>query len=329
MTIIGIFGAIGSGKSHSQLKYGLMYADKREKQIVANFALNVKEVYRYACLPAYLDSFLGSFRYELHKLIYVLSSSFKKAIGKKPKKFTFKPMLPFLKEQIEKGRGISWIINPENLQDLMIPESVVLLDEAGIFLNAREFAKTPKELLSDLAQSRKDGVDLIYCAQFDEQIDKQLRLLTQFFWYCSGMTFWNKKMRRPELKFKNVHIFDAATFKEWYYNPKARTNGIKTRFAYAIDTFSGALTGADKQIFNCFNSFTRLDIIDNKNLNIISTLDQCLLTERPDNWEELSKAYFEIEHHKQEEKLKEEARKPHHRNGRGKTKPIDLSELLG
>jgi hypothetical protein len=199
MTIIGIMGAIGSGKSHSQLKYGLDYANKREKQLVTNFPLNVKEIYKYACLPCFADGFLGGIRLELAKLDYMLKWHWAKVRGKELPRKKYKPLLPWIKVMMERGGGISWIINPENLQALMIPESVILLDEAGIFLNSREFAKTPKELLADLAQSRKDGCDLIYCAQFDEQVDKQMRLLTQYFWHCTGFSLWDKKLRRPSL----------------------------------------------------------------------------------------------------------------------------------
>lgn len=275
MTIIGILGAIGSGKSHAQLKYGLMYADKREKQIVANFALNIKEIYKYACLPNYIDNQFGEIRWELEKLGHIFSSSLGMVFGKKPKKYKVKnPLLPWIKKCIEEGKGINWIINPENLQALLIPEAVILLDEAGVFLNSREFAKTPKELLADLAMSRKDGCDLIWCAQFDEQIDRQMRYLTQYFWHCLGTTMWDKKMRRPRLIFKLCHVFDATTYVQWARNPKARSNGIKTRFAYAITTYSGMLTIADKQLFKCFDSFSRLDLNSKKSVNHISTLLQ-------------------------------------------------------
>ena len=275
MTIIGILGAIGSGKSHSQLKYGLMYADKREKQIVANFALNIKAIYQYACLPNYIDSLFGETRWELEKLLHVFKSSLDVIFGKKPKKYRVKkPLLPWVKKCIEEGKGISWLINPKDLQALMIPEAVILLDEAGVFLNSREFAKTPRELLADLAMSRKDGCDLIWCAQFDEQIDRQMRYLTQYFWHCTGTTIWDKKMRRPRLIFKCCHVFDATTYVQWVRNPKAMSNQIKTRFAYAITTYSGPLSKADVQLFKCFDSFSRLDLNSKKSINHISTLFQ-------------------------------------------------------
>jgi hypothetical protein len=161
---------------------------------------------------------------------------------------------------IERGGGIIQIPNPKNLQALLIPEAVILLDEAGILLNAREFAKTPKELLADLAQSRKFGSDLIWCAQFDSQIDRQMRLLTQYFWHCKGSSIWDKKMRRPRLVFKEMHYFDADNYEAWVNNPKARGNWIKTRFAYAIKTEEGVLSRADVMLFNCFDSFSRLDL---------------------------------------------------------------------
>ena len=35
MTIIGIAGAIGSGKSFTQLKHGLKYVEERQKRLMA------------------------------------------------------------------------------------------------------------------------------------------------------------------------------------------------------------------------------------------------------------------------------------------------------
>ena len=128
MTIIGIVGKIGSGKSLSQLKEGLYYADKRQKQIVCNFLINTDELYKYACLPKFSDKWYGKitidfidFRYALQ---WHLSRIFK--FIKKPKIAKFKPRLPWIKYLIENNMGIIQIPNPANFQALMIPKSVIL-----------------------------------------------------------------------------------------------------------------------------------------------------------------------------------------------------------
>jgi len=270
MTIIGITGAIGSGKSFYQLKYAIELCELRQKQLVTNFRINLKELYTYVSMPYWIDSYwlgLGSFVYELFKLKqYILVNFF----GKKPK--TPKPRCPWLKQQFDKNMGLIMLPNPEDLQALFIPESVCCLDEAGVFLNSRDFAATPKALLSDLAQSRKDGIDLVWCAQFDEQVDKQFRLLTQFWVYCQSISFYNRVTRRPEIKWKLFRWFTADTYFDWRSNPYARTKIMYTRLLVARQE-EGVLQPGDYQLFKVFNSLARLD--GSRDGGFISTIWQC------------------------------------------------------
>lgn len=262
MTIIGVAGAIGSAKSFTQLKHGLKYVEERQKQLVTNFPIDVKALREYASLPKEYQTSLGAFIFECKRLKFVLHYYLHWAMPwifrKKPKKPRTKPQLPWVKRLCESG-GIIQIPFPEKIEALLIPESVVLLDEAGILLNSREFAKTSKQLLADLAQSRKDGCDLIWCAQFDEQVDRQLRMLTQFWIHCESLSMFDKKMRRPKLFYKRIFWFRCSDYHEWQHNPKARGNHFKTRFVYSTIYEGGLLSPADKMIFNIFDSFKRLD----------------------------------------------------------------------
>lgn len=261
MTIIGVAGAIGSGKSFTQLKHGLKYVEERQKQLVTNFPIDVKALHKYASLPKEHQSFLGYFRYNCKMVVYSFRYYLNVVLPivfKKPKKPKFKSQFPWIKRLCECG-GIVQIPSPDKIEALLIPESVVLLDEAGILLNSREFAKTSKQLLADLAQSRKDGCDLIWCAQFDEQVDRQLRLLTQFWIYCESISMFDKKMRRPKLYYKRIFWFRCSDFQEWLRNPRARGNHIKTRLVYSTLYEGGFLTPADRQVFKIYDSFKRLD----------------------------------------------------------------------
>lgn len=284
MAIIGLAGQIGSGKSHAQLMIAIEYAEERRKQIVTNFPVNRQELIRYCAMPREAHTLLGNIQlwwgeqlWELSKLIKI----FKHYLLGQPLEYrynrTWKPKYPYLLSLLQKGMGVIEIVNPEHLETLMIPESVICLDEAGVFLNARDFSKTSKRLLADLAQSRKDGCDLVWAAQFDGQVDRQFRQLTQFWWHCRGFTLYNKKMRRPELVWKERHYFMADDYDMWVNNPKVRADWIKTRFAYASATVSGFLSSADKQLFNCFDSFSRLDLEGSNAKVQISTTQQCLL----------------------------------------------------
>lgn len=67
--IIGVAGAIGSGKSFTQFKHGLQYCEERQKQLVTNFPINIDSVYRYAISPKILDSAFGEIKYELKSFL--------------------------------------------------------------------------------------------------------------------------------------------------------------------------------------------------------------------------------------------------------------------
>ena len=218
MTITGICGEIGSGKSFLQLQYALEQCALKHKILVCNFAIN----------PAAL------------------------------KKYAVAIKSPYLIWMADNRRYVC-ISALTSLADLMkFPGSVVCLDEAGIFLNSREFSKTPKSLLTDLAQSRKDGIDLIYCAQFDAQVDLQFRQLTQFFVYCDALTSYDPATRRPRLVWKYYSYFKANAYWHWISNPKARASAIRTWIA-AFDTKYGPLSPSYSLLFGVFDSFCRLD----------------------------------------------------------------------
>lgn len=231
MTIIGISGAIGSGKSFTQMKVALEYCERKQKQLVTNFQVSPQALYNYCVLKKY----------------------------------------EFCKKMVLSGK-LTWIVNPRkrvktkygteirpSIEALMIPESVVCLDEAGIFLNAREFARTSTELLADLCQSRKQGTDLVWAAQFDEQVDKQFRMLTQYWIHCDSVSMYSKKLRRPALFWKKIYWFKAYDYNYWQSNVKDRSSHFKTRFAYAFKYEGGLLNKSDRVIFNVFDSFSRLD----------------------------------------------------------------------
>jgi Zonular occludens toxin (Zot) len=232
MSIIGLSGAIGSGKSHTQLKMALEHTDRKRKSLVLNFPVNLKHLYDYCRLK------------QQHWNQYM----------------------------ILKG-GVSVIANPSHIESLLLPESVVCLDEAGVFLNSREFATTSKALLADLAQSRKDGVDLIWAAQFNEQVDKQLRLLTQYWIHCDSVSGYDKELRRPKLIYKRIYSFNAWDYNEWINNPRARSSHFKTRFTYSFAYEGGFLTPSDRMLFKAFNSFARLDSSVSHSLSTLRRYD--------------------------------------------------------
>lgn len=218
MTITGICGEIGSGKSLYQLGFALEQCNQKHKKLVCNFPIN------------------------LHALkLYAVAAK-----------------MPYLIWMADNNQ-VACIPSLNSLTELFIyPDSIVCLDEAGIFLNSREFSKTPKSLLSDMAQSRKAGIDLVYASQFDDQVDRQFRLLTQYFVHCDALTKYDKTTRRPRLHWKYYSHFKASAYWRWTTDNKARCSAIRTYMA-AFQTTWGFLTKADKLLFNVFDSFSRLD----------------------------------------------------------------------
>lgn len=228
MTITGLSGDIGSGKSWKMLQYALEQSNFKQKYLVTNFGLNLPNLKRYCAAKKQWWN------------IHMIDSGW--------------------------FAVVSLIVNDGNKENLSLTplfkhreNSIVCLDEAGIFLNSRNYKNTPAQLLMDLAQSRKSGNDLIWAAQFDTQVDVQFRNLTQFWIHCDAFTAYNKKMRRPELKWKTYYHFKGAEYQRWQLSTKARTSFIRTYFSYSFKTEFGPLSVVDRMLFTAFDSFTRLE----------------------------------------------------------------------
>jgi len=232
MTITAVLGNIGSGKSWRMLQYAIHLADKRQKRLVTNFPLNLDGLWEYCILNNFND--LGN--------------------------------------RINEG-GIL-LVNPgyQGLKFILtIPQSIVVIDEGGVFFNSREWQNIPKQLLQDLCQSRKAGVDLIYATQFFEQVDKQLRQLTQFAIHCMGVTMWDDNTRMPKLMLKSYHLFEIQNYKQWLLS--SNKNPIKLRFAYAMNSITGPLSINDVRLFKIFESLTKVGSITSKAIE--ETTYQC------------------------------------------------------
>jgi len=70
---------------------------------------------------------------------------------------------------------------------------LVVIDEAHLTFNARDFAKTDKlyrETLTFLTQSRKVNTDIIFIAQSVLNMDKQFMRLVQFIWRFRDLARW-------------------------------------------------------------------------------------------------------------------------------------------
>ncbi len=219
MTITGLSGKIGSGKSLEMTRFVLEQAEKKQLSIVTNYSLNFHALIAYA----------------RHKKYW------------------------WIMHLIDKGK-FTVLDTMESLEDLLeFPNSMIAFDEAGIFCNARDFKSTSKKMLMDLCQSRKLNANLVWASQFDSQVDIQFRNLTQYWIHCAGASRYDQKLKRPKLIWKCYYYFDAEAYNLWLYDPKAKGSYIRTRFNYATTVSGGPLNKSDKLLFNCFDSFARLD----------------------------------------------------------------------
>jgi len=73
--------------------------------------------------------------------------------------------------------------------------SLVVIDEAHIWLNARDWANVLREMLIFLTQSRKCFTDIIFISQSALNIDKQIMRLVQYVWRFRDL----KKLKIAEL----------------------------------------------------------------------------------------------------------------------------------
>jgi hypothetical protein len=65
--------------------------------------------------------------------------------------------------------------------------AIVLLDELGLLLFSRNFAKNDESLLRTFVLHRKKGIHLFYSAQYLDQVDKVVRELTNERVYCANI----------------------------------------------------------------------------------------------------------------------------------------------
>lgn len=227
MTITGILGEIGSGKSLELLAYSCELANSKQKRLVFNFAVDLKALRKYASMMGY--GWLG-FLIDTNQVVCLQLSDHKQL-----------------------------------LQIFSRKSTVVAVDEAQIFFNSRNFRNTPSNVLADLCLSRHDGVDVIWCAQVDTHVDVQFRQLTQYFIHANGMSKYDKTLRNERLLLKMYFYFRGSTYELWLGDLKARRLNImgfiKTWFNYAKKIRIAPINEKDIQLFKAFSSFNRLDKI--------------------------------------------------------------------
>lgn len=257
-----IVGEFGSGKSLFAVEHCLALAERYRKAIVTNFSFDIPQLLRYCEMKGY----------------------------------TWIPKL------------VRWrriIVHPcrscaELDAALSYRNSIILIDEAGIFLNARSWSRVSQDFLSSLVQCRKDGNFLIFVCHFLEQVDKQLRENVQEFIECRALTIYDRRLKNDRILIRWRHHFKPRRYHQWIENMQARNNMFLTWlmadfspipqlyipfsvkiYPYRHGSFIDYLlrsqvkleTNHLGQIFRVFRSYLRLDKVGDRRLQDVMTFD--------------------------------------------------------
>lgn len=233
--ITGVCGSpsnpIGSGKTWVGLAIALQLAEQLKYDVVANFALEARELAYYFQMCGYKHLYLKLIKNEG---IYV------------------KPICS------PDGRHLEL----ENWMDRS--RTIYILDEAGVFLNSRNFRNVSMQFLSDLAQIRHDGRRLIHIEQFYDQVDKQLRSLTSSYIQADCQCKFCPVLDGPKIILKSYRLYETRKFT--VLQRKLESGGSAGGIGYwfkstslAMKTWFGKLSESDKQLFNCYGTFARVD----------------------------------------------------------------------
>jgi hypothetical protein len=224
MALTAFLGGIRTGKSLKLLDYACCLANERRSNLITNFALDFKQLRRYAGMRK-----LGWLAHLIdhHRIVCIQACDVS-----------------------------------ELIQVFLYPESVVAIDEAHLYFSARDWKSIPKTIIADITQSGKIGIEVLWCSQRDEAVDKNFRELSTDIVYARGVTRYNRQMRRPELVMKRYYHFSPETFDLWMADKKARRDnitGLVKSFLMASKLEMGVLNECDRQLFKCYSSFSRLD----------------------------------------------------------------------
>ncbi len=119
--------------------------------------------------------------------------------------------------------------------------TLVIIDEAHLFFNAREWNKADKELLTFITQSRKCFTDIIFITQSLKTVDKQLRIQALFVWHFKDL----QGLVLPILNFIKYPLPQILQIQ--FSNDSQLQAPLKRRFVWKR-----------KALFKCYNSFELL-----------------------------------------------------------------------
>lgn len=120
---------------------------------------------------------------------------------------------------------------------VLVKNGIVLMDEAQIYFNSRNWEALDERLQYKLQQHRKDGLDIYGTVQNFKRIDTLMRELVAFYYECSNIKFW---------KWEFFHLVE--------YDPEEATNpDKKNRQRLSSEWFK-----ARQEIFDSYDTFAKI-----------------------------------------------------------------------
>ncbi len=187
MSITGIYGLPGRGKSLLMLQHGLRLAEKYRLKLVTNFPLE-----------------------PLHLAYYCKINNLK-----------------WLWDNIPNGIIYYVSSNKNFAQFLQISNAVILLDEMGLYAPSSQSWTLPAEAYNAIANNRKRAQHIVYAAQYPSQVHTSIHQVCSEILYAEGVSIWDDKLKNDKLLFKDVHLFMPSEFEVWFRDPKVRKNPVK------------------------------------------------------------------------------------------------------
>ena len=222
MAFYSVCGLPGSGKSLYQFHFACAIANRKRSCLVSNVALDLVQLHKYCGMRRF----------------------------------------GWLAHQIEMDK-IYCLAGIDYVEELFaFKRATIILDEAGVFFSSRAYAKMPPSILAAMAQLRHDANDLIWAAQYFDQVDRSFRMLCCQSTHAAGISRYSKVLKNDELRWRKWVTFDPAAYEIWLGDKKARKPGLagnlRTKMiAQKID--EGLIRPIDRQAFKCFSSFDRVE----------------------------------------------------------------------
>lgn len=120
-------------------------------------------------------------------------------------------------------------VNVKGVDAIFIPNSVVLFDELGIYLDSQLWEQRKKSGYSKVIPTlRHHNIHLLCTFQYLEQVDKKVRENAQLFILCKGSSLrYDKKLKAPRMLTRCDFYLPRDKFWQFENNPMIMSGGFK------------------------------------------------------------------------------------------------------